>query len=232
LRCFCANDNFFATSLRRYALLRPLSVEKFDLFEDEEKDDDFEDIGTPLPKVTISLSNISAYDALNIICRQTELDWKIENSVVIIFKPEYQFIYEDWEYNGKFHKLIDLADRIVIRDGGFNCCGPVDEQKILLEIKNPKQIKKLNKIIRFDKKQEGGECDCCGYPGIDWYRGDYRLALTGIKHGSGLCGRDFPTEALLTKESSKKLAKWLLDHNIPDQRDELKKIVENNEEQE
>jgi hypothetical protein len=58
---------------------------------------------------------------------------------------------DDWKYDGKFHALIAQADRVVIRHGGFNCCGPVDHQRILRTITDQQEIARLNKMIRFER---------------------------------------------------------------------------------
>lgn len=186
------------------------------------------------PKITISLSNISAYDALNIICQKTGLNWKIENAAIriVILQPQLDMEGKDWEYNGDFHKLISLADKIVIRNGGFDCCEHVDKQEILLEIKDRNEIIDFNKNIEFVQKQFLACCFCCGYPGIDWYFGDYRLALTAVHHGSSLCWNGFYDRNIfigsptLTQKSSRWLARWLLDHKIPDRNNEFKEIIQ------
>jgi hypothetical protein len=64
---------------------------------------------------------------------------------------------------------------------------------------------------------------CCGYPAIDWYKGDYRLALTSVQHGGAIRWRDFPGDASLTKESSEWLIDWFLEHGITGKFDEFLK---------
>lgn len=135
-----------------------------------------------------------------------------------------------WTNTGAFARLIAGADRIVVRDGGFNCCGPVDDQKQLVVLTNVQSIVEFGKRIEFVETQKGlGGCLCCGYPGIDWYKGTNRLALTAVQHGSALRWKDFPGDAQLTPESSRALAKWLLEHGVPDLHGELKKILKKSE---
>jgi len=136
---------------------------------------------------------------------------------------------DDWKYDGGFHKLIDKADRIVIRNGGYNCCGPVDKDKILVIITNRTEITNFNAIIQFDTNQTRKSCMCCGYPGVDWYVGRQRIALTGVQHGINLRWKGFPGDASFTKKSSREFAQWMLDHGIPDAHEEFKKIVQEKE---
>lgn len=202
------------------------NIDEPNLLDEEDDAEMADDEIIPSASVTnLHKTNISAFNALNIICQQAKIGWDIQNSVIIISKRDLPDLWPDWEYKGDFNKLIDLADRIVIRDGGYNCCGPVDKQNILLEIKDPKRVKEFNKHIQFEKKQEWEACMCCGWPGIDWYKGDVRLALAAVQHGFALRWRDFPGDASLTKKSSTWLVKFLLKHKI-DRRGEYKKILE------
>jgi hypothetical protein len=134
--------------------------------------------------------------------------------------------FDDWKYDGSFHKLIDKADRIVIRNGGYNCCGPVDKDKIILTLTKRTDITNFNAVIQFETNQTWDACMCCGYPGVDWYIGKKRIALTGVQHGIGLRWKGFPGDASFTKESSQRFAQWVLDHGIPDLHEQFKKIAE------
>jgi hypothetical protein len=184
--------------------------------------------GDELPLVTLQATDISVYDLLNIVCELADLEWSIENSVVMIRKhnPEQDKIFTDkWKYDGAFNDLIDAADKIVIRNGGYNCCGPVDDDRIIFTITNREEIVRFNAMIQFKTNQTINACMCCGFPGIDWYRGKYRLALTALQHGGALRWKDFPGDAVLTKQSSHQLSQWLLDHNTPDPHKEFIKIT-------
>lgn len=67
-------------------------------------------------------------------------------------------------YDGQLHRVIKDADKIVVRDGGFNCCHPnVDKQEILLEITEPKEIRRLFNGLQFKRKQHSIGCLCCGW---------------------------------------------------------------------
>jgi hypothetical protein len=204
-------------------------------------DEDSESIATPnpfgtkeaganIPLVTFKAEDISVYDTLCIVCELANLSWSVENSIVIIRRPtvaQKEPFPDKWKYDGSFHDLADIADRIVIRNGGFNCCGPVDNDTILLSITNIQEIAEFNSLFQFETNQTWDACMCCGFPGIDWYRGRYRLALTGLQHGRALRWKGFPGDAFFTKESSKRLAQWMLNHHIPDPHNEFKKLVTN-----
>lgn len=119
-----------------------------------------------------------------------------------------------WTCGRKFQNRVASTDRIVIRDGGFDCCEPVAGQKVLVEITNKNEIDLVLKNIEFGPVQPRTHCMCCGYPGIDWYRGRKRLALTAIQHGEALRWRDFPGDAWFTAESSLWLMRWLIGNGI------------------
>ena len=93
----------------------------------------------------------------------------------------------------KFKELTGTADRIVIREGGFDCCGKVGttekDGKWLLVITNAAEIAEFNALFEFT--EDCGECMCCGYPGIDWYRKGKRITLTAMQHGHSLRWKGF-----------------------------------------
>lgn len=121
-----------------------------------------------------------------------------------------------------FHRTIRKADRVVVRIGGYNCCGSVDEQEVAIEISDSDEIKEFKDLFKFNGR--GVKCMCCGYPGIDWYKGEEMIALTGMQHCFALRWKGFGGgDAHLTDESSVKLAKWMLEHGVPDERHEFAK---------
>ncbi len=159
--------------------------------------------------VILPVSCIGAFAALII-----HMDWE-----KITHRPI------EWKYNNEFHNAIRGADRIVVRDGGFDCCGPVDKQKIIFEIKDQKEIESLYNHLQFDPNGYTDICLCCGYPGIDWYKGNSRLALTSIQHIGKLRWKGFKAgykwpgksnigDAPLTYESAIWIKKWLMAHGI------------------
>ena len=115
------------------------------------------------------------------------------------------------EQVAKFKQLISQADRIVIRAGGFDCCEntKIDEQKIILEIKELDKVQEFSKNINLKTDEEGGLCDCCGFPGVDWYKGDKRIVLTSIKHGHAIRWKGFEEDISFTVESENWVKAWL-----------------------
>jgi hypothetical protein len=113
-----------------------------------------------------------------------------------------------------FHGAVAGADRIVIRDGGFDCCHPVDKDSILFEVTDPKEIRAVLGHIEFKTWQTYRSCNCCGYPGMDWYCGSERIALTSIQHGVAIRWREFIGDAELTQRSSTWLTQWLVRHGV------------------
>ena len=121
----------------------------------------------------------------------------------------------------KFKELTGTADRIVIREGGFDCCGKVGttekDGKRLLVITNAAEIAEFNALFDF-KAEDCGECMCCGYPGIDWYRKGKRIALTAMQHGHSLRWKGFKSgsdkfgDCYYTDESKAKLTDWFKAH--------------------
>ncbi len=126
-----------------------------------------------------------------------------------------------WEYGGEFHRVIAGADRIVVRDGGFDCYGAVDDQPVLFEVTDLDEIREVRKRLQFEREQETTSCFCCGYPGIDWYEGDKRVALTSLQHRYRIRWKDFPGDARLTDESSHWLTYWLARHSVAGPRERL-----------
>jgi hypothetical protein len=119
------------------------------------------------------------------------------------------------KYNPVFHAAIAGADRVVIRDGGMDCCGAVDGQAILYEIKDPAQVRDFRDHIQIAPRRWTAPCRCCGYPGIDWYAGDRRLALTAITTIPCLRWVGFRGDVFLTEDSYRWLDNWMQEHQIP-----------------
>lgn len=118
-----------------------------------------------------------------------------------------------------FFKTISEADRIVVRDGGFDCCVPeekIDRQPVLAVVTNAAEVAAFTAMIQFeDSPSTGAYCMCCGHPGIDWWKGGERLALTSVQHGKALRWRTFSDDYPFTAESAAALARWFEDRGIP-----------------
>ena len=122
-----------------------------------------------------------------------------------------------WRYQGELHACIASADRIVVRDCGYTHCFPEEKaqkRKILFEVSDPVELREVRELLVFQPDQTNDECMCCGYPRVDWYRGQERLALTSIQHGLTLRWKGFPGDAWLTEASSSRLVEWLARHGV------------------
>ncbi|TFH14389.1 MAG: hypothetical protein E4H02_09990 [Lentisphaerales bacterium] len=130
-----------------------------------------------------------------------------------------------------FFACIRDADRLVVRDGGFNCCTSVRRNSVLFTITDPAELGNLRthiQFVPFTNELTGG-CLCCGWPGLDWYKGRSRLALTSVQHGHAIRWKQFGTSGLgpfrhggdvpLTIESTIWLTKWLRDHGVTNDAD-------------
>lgn len=106
---------------------------------------------------------------------------------------------------------IESADRIIVRDGGFDCCGPVDDEAILFEVVNPSEVAEVRAHMDFSY-YGGGRCACCGFPGIDWYQGKERLALTAVQHGKAIRWKG--GDECLTEDSREWIVEWLVAHGV------------------
>ena len=127
-----------------------------------------------------------------------------------------------WTYQGQFHDAVVEADRVVVRDGGFRYEGDPDDHAVLFEVTDPTEIEELRENLEFENRQQRSVCPCLGYPGVDWYRGNRRIAHASIQHGRAIRWGGFQADARLTEESSAWLVQWLLDHEI----DEDKMMLE------
>ncbi|MCI5221353.1 MAG: hypothetical protein D3924_01380 [Candidatus Electrothrix sp. AR4] len=146
------------------------------------------------------------------------------------------------QYDQPFGPVIAEADRIVVRGGGFDCCGPVDETAVLFTVTEPEEVADVARHIRFTQRTTTNSlseaCMCCGGPGIDWYKGKKRVALTAMQHGYAIRWRGFSTMRILgfrvgygdgplTEESQAWLKEWFRSHGIePEEEGSVDKAVE------
>ncbi len=114
-------------------------------------------------------------------------------------------------YANRFNSTIAEADRVVIRNGGFDCrVTDIDAQTVLLMLTNRVEIAEFNRRIAF--RGSLSNCKCNGYPGVDWWKGDECLAQTSIMHGRALRWKCFPKDVGLTPSSSRLLREWFKTH--------------------
>ncbi len=119
-----------------------------------------------------------------------------------------------WKYRGQFHEAVAKADRVVVRDGGFDYEGDTDNAAVLFEITSPGGIQELRDNLEFKSGQERSVCACPGYPRVDWYRGKECIAITSIQHGRAVRWEGFQGDARLTDNSSAWLVRWLVNHEV------------------
>jgi hypothetical protein len=132
-------------------------------------------------------------------------------------------------YDVPFSAAVARADKIVVRDGGFDCCRKVDDDKVFFTVTDPVEVRKIASHFQFQPRTTTNSfyetCMCCGSPGIDWYRGNRRIALTAVQHAQGIRWRGFSTARILgirvgygdgplTKESAEWLIGWFDQHGV------------------
>jgi hypothetical protein len=119
-------------------------------------------------------------------------------------------------YGYDLHKAITGADRIVVRDGGQVCCTTPAEmlkQPVYFVVTNVTEISRVVEHMDFEPMLKYNPCLCCGHPGIDWFKGEQRLAITTWKHGYGILMED-GFVGYLTTDSKNWLRTWLQSHGL------------------
>ena len=111
--------------------------------------------------------------------------------------------------NARFASAVGEADRVVIRDGGF-CHGDPDHEPALYVLTNQAEIAAFNQMFRFTGSRP--QCKCCGYPGVDWWKGDQRIVKSSIHHGMALRCEGFSSDRGLALSSRTKLRDWFKRH--------------------
>lgn len=111
--------------------------------------------------------------------------------------------------SARFALAISGADRVIIRDGGF-CHGDPDREPALLVLTNKAEIAAFNKMFRLAGSRP--PCRCCGYPGVDWWKGGKRIVKSAIHHGFALRCTGFPGDLGLAPGSRAQLRDWFKRH--------------------
>ena len=111
--------------------------------------------------------------------------------------------------NARFASAVGEADRVVIRDGGF-CHGDPDHEPALYVLTNQAEIVAFNQMFRFTGSRP--PCCCCGYPGVDWWKGDRRIVKSAIHHGRALRCEGFSSDLGLALSSRAQLRDWFRQH--------------------
>jgi hypothetical protein len=132
-------------------------------------------------------------------------------------------------YDEPFGPAVAGADRLVVHGDGFDCCGPIDETNILFEVTDPQEVESVRSHVAFVARTTSESfmetCMCCGGPGLHWYRGGKRIALTAMQHGHAIRWKGFFTSRILgfrmgygdgplTEESQQWLSNWFAAHGV------------------
>ena len=169
----------------------------------------------PLPrlkKMTLELKDKKVPTKEDLLSRWEKLD------LFSYYEPDsaspYPVVIPLFSETERFQSAIADADRVVIRDGGFGCCGKPERDPVLLVLTDPREIADFNAMFKFEDKGQNGSCMCCGHPGIDWWKGDVLVARTAVQHLQGLRWKGFYGDASLVPESRKLLGEWFAARNI------------------
>jgi hypothetical protein len=145
--------------------------------------------------------------SLSAATRVRTVGWTVFSLVILL---GFAILHSSMEMLSELSSAISTADRIVVRDGGFDCCGPVDDEAVLFEVTDPAEIKEVRAHIDFTGTVY--PCNCCGFPGIDWYCGKERLALTAVQHERAI--RWGYEDFSLSDQSRQWLVGWLVQHGV------------------
>ena len=100
-----------------------------------------------------------------------------------------------------------LARRTV---SSFAMADSVTEIPTAYVLTNNAEIAAFNQMFRFTGSRHS--CCCCGYPGVDWWKGDRRIVKSAIHHGVALRCTGFPSDLGLALSSRALLRDWFKRH--------------------
>jgi len=121
-----------------------------------------------------------------------------------------------WIYDGALHEVILESDRIVVRDGGLDCCKNIDKDTILYDTSDAYDVNLFLTKFNLNNYQRPVEnANCCGWPGIDFYKGRKKLATTSLKGCKLIKWEGIPSDAVLTTGSQKWIKAWLIENGVP-----------------
>lgn len=121
-----------------------------------------------------------------------------------------------WRYEGEFHRAVEGADRLIVREYGLACAGQPDERLVLYVVDDPTEVHRIAEKLQFQEEQTREVCMCCGSPGLDWYRGEELVATTSVQHGKALRFGDLPGDVAFTDDAVAWYSTWAA--SIPDPR--------------
>ena len=148
-------------------------------------------------------------------------------------------------YDVPFHRDVTDVDRIVVywSSGIGTRAGSCPS---LFEVTDPAEIADVLAHLQFEPRTTddscGESCVCLGGTGIDFYRGDTRIAETVLKHAHSLRWEGFSTmrvfgirisygDGPLTEESREWINAWLRTYGVEDEGwgKEIKDVEKGNE---
>lgn len=150
----------------------------------------------------------------------------VEKGAVVAYEQEGGGILQELFFE-QFEGFGVEIDRLIVRDGGYNCCGSsIDKDTYIFTVTDSDELKNISdhiQFVPFTNTLTAG-CMCCGYPGLDWYEGTKRVAITSLQHGQRIRWKDFGTSYFgpfrmygdlpLTIESSIWITQWLRGHGV------------------
>ncbi|MBQ7252441.1 MAG: hypothetical protein IJS32_07560 [Kiritimatiellae bacterium] len=91
-----------------------------------------------------------------------------ETNMVFVVGTNAPFRVSLWDLaraeKAYFFKTVSEADRIVVRDGGFDCCVPeedIDRQRTLVVLTNAAEVATFTAMIQFEDSPSGGFSSAC-----------------------------------------------------------------------
>lgn len=115
--------------------------------------------------------------------------------------------------------VVGNPDRLRLRSGG-TCHREIAQEQTLYETTDQKEIDLFVGSLSTFASEEQGECMCCGYPTLEFYRGGRLSATIGIQHGQALRWQGWSGDRELTTQSARYLQSWLSD-KVPAEYQEL-----------
>ena len=158
--------------------------------------------------------------------------WFIATVVTVACSFIAGFIYSTWiwmqppQCDQMFHNAIATADKIVVRNGGFDW-DVEGTNKVLFVVTDRSEVQKLASRLHFKGdvvEAMRNSCLCDGWPGIDWYHGKRRIAVMSDQHEEAIRWRGFSPQILgfgvghgdgpLTDEAAQYLVDWFAEHGL------------------
>lgn len=135
-----------------------------------------------------------------------------------------------WTYDGAFHEKIAAADRLVVRPRVFRADEKYDQafinkhSKPIFVVQDVGKLREIAEHLDFESPQKVEHYFFRGFPILEWYRGEEKLATAASKVNC-LGGADFGGDVRLTKRSAEWIADWLAGHGFNWTRERLDRYL-------